>query len=91
MPKSLTRTNIGHLLILLIKCSCCRSNNPVNLSFCGNKLKLNKLVLHLGYILSSNLSDDEDIMTKRKDLCKNTNFMLKIFSCCDHLTNCKIL
>ena len=51
----------------------------------------NKLVLHLGYFLSADLPDDEDIVAKRKDLRRKANCMLSIFSSCDHLTKNKIL
>ena len=63
----------------LIKFSCCRTDDSVELTFCGDKLQLNKSVVHLGHILSSDLSDDWDIIAKRKDLCKKTNCMLSIF------------
>lgn len=74
----------------LIKFSCCRTDESVELTFCGDQLKLNKSVLHLGHILSSDLSDDEDIVAKRKDLCRKANCMLSIFSSCDYLTKIKL-
>ena len=47
----------------------------MDISFCGDNLKLNKLVLHVGHILSADLSDDEDIVAKRKDICRKANCM----------------
>jgi hypothetical protein len=73
----------------LIKFSCYRIDNSVELTFCGDKLFLNKSVVHFGHILSSDLSDDIDIVAKRKDLCRKANCM-KIFSSCDYLTKTRL-
>ena len=62
----------------VIKFSCCKSDEVVDLSFCGDTLQLSKTVVHLGHILSSDLCDDTDIMSQRKDLCKKANCMLSV-------------
>ena len=41
----------------VIKFSCCRTDEVVNRVFCGDSLELSKSVVHLGHILSSDLSD----------------------------------
>ena len=74
----------------VIKFSCCRTDDIVNLVFCGDTLQLSKSVVHLGHILSSDLSDDTDIESKKKDLCKKANCMLSVFSSCDPLTKTRL-
>ena len=41
---------------------------------------------HLGHILSSDLSDNLDIIEKTKDMVRKANCMLQMFSCCDKFT-----
>ena len=74
----------------VIKFSCCRTDEVVNLVFCGDSLELSKSVVHLGHILSSDLSDDADIVSKKKDLCKKANCMLSVFSSCDPLIKTRL-
>ena len=46
-------------------------------------LSLSNAINHLGHILTHNLSDDEDIIAISKDMCREANHLLHIFSCCD--------
>ena len=48
--------------------------------FCGSYLPLLNEVLHLGHILTYNLSDDNDILSKCKDMIKEANSLLFLFS-----------
>ena len=47
--------------------------------FDGHQLTLSKSANHLGHILSSNLSDDDDILASQRDMCRKANSMLCIF------------
>ena len=60
------------------------------LSFNNLKLKLNRSVTHLGHILTQDLSDNEDITSCQKDLCRKANCMLHTFSCCDPFTKTEL-
>ena len=53
-------------------------------------LDLSRSVKHLGHILSSNLSDTEDIECVKKDLTRKANCMLHSFSCCNPLVKTKL-
>ena len=53
-------------------------------------LQLSNSVKHLGYILQSNLSEDEDIARVRKDLTRKANCMLHSFSCCNPCVKIKL-
>ena len=56
--------------------------------FCGRYLPLLNEVLHLGHILTYNLSDDRDILSKCKDMIRKANsfvLILKPPSHCPHL------
>ena len=48
--------------------------------FCGSYLPLLNEVLHLGHILTYNLSDDHDILSKCKDMIRKANSLLCSFS-----------
>ena len=69
----------------LIKFS--KTLHPVNLTprfiFLGKPLSVSRSIKHLGHILTSNLSDEEDITAISKDMCRKANHLLHIFSCCD--------
>ena len=69
-------------------CFACIKLHPISYSiyFCGKTLSLTRSVKHLGHILSSDLSDNLDIIEKTKDMVRKANYMLQIFSCCDKLT-----
>ena len=67
------------------------STSGSNFLFYGQNLSYNSSVVHLGHVLSSNLSDNEDIITIKKDLCKKANSMISVFSCCDVYTKTKLL
>ena len=58
------------------------SHLRMNLSilFCGRYLPLLNEVLHLGHILTYNLSDDRDILSKCKDMIRKANSLLCSFS-----------
>ena len=55
-------------------------------TFCGQQLNLRKTVSHLGHTLSCDLSDNPDIASVKKDLCRKANYMLHTFSSCDPFT-----
>ena len=69
-------------------CFACTKLHPISysISFCGKTLSLTRSVKHLGHILSSDLSDNLDIIEKTKDMVRKANYMLQMFSCCDKLT-----
>jgi hypothetical protein len=46
---------------------------------CAMGYQLGGILGHLGHVLSSDLSDDIDIVAKRKDLCRKANCMLSSF------------
>ena len=48
--------------------------------FCGRYLPLLNELLHLGHILTYNLSDDRDILLKCKDMIRKANSLLCSFS-----------
>ena len=66
----------------LIQFSCSRSsdNSLSSFLFNGLALQMNHSVKHLGHILTSNLSDSEDIERVRKDFIRKVNCMLHSFS-----------
>ena len=47
--------------------------------FCGCRLPLLKEVLHLGHILTYNLSDDRDIQSKTRDMIRKVNSLFYCF------------
>ena len=59
------------------------SVDQVHFSFLGQRLQLNSSVRHLGHVLSSDLLDNEDIISIKKDLCRKANHILSTFACCD--------
>ena len=65
------------------------SSTPV-LFFNTLELKLTRSVTHLGHILTQDLSDNEDITSCQKDLCRKANCMLHTFSCCDPFTKTEL-
>ena len=69
----------------LIKFS--KTSHPVNSTprfiFLGKPLSVSRSIKHLGHILTSNLSKEEDITAISKDMCRKANHLLHIFSCCD--------
>ena len=54
-------------------------STPPNLKFCGSPLGLSDTVVHLGNILSSDLSDSEDILSKCRDMLTKFNALLTCF------------
>ena len=68
-----------------------KTSHPVNSTlhfiFLGKPLCVSRSIKHLGHILTSNLSDDEDITAISKDMCRKANHLLHIFSCCDPSVN----
>ena len=60
-------------------------------SFCGERLEYSKSVTHLGHILSSDLSDDLDVIAVRQGMCRKANHMLTIFRSCDTNTKTKLM
>ena len=70
----------------LVKFSRTPQLNTAQFSFCGESLEFSRSVIHLGHILSYDLSDTEDIIAKKKDLCCKANCMVNIFSTCDPTT-----
>ena len=69
-------------------CFACTKHHPISysISFCGKTLPLTRSVKHLGHVLSSDLSDNLDIIEKTKDMVRKANYMLQMFSCCDKFT-----
>ena len=64
-----------------------KTSHPVNSTphfiFLGKPLPVSRSIKHLRHILTSNLSEDEDITAISKDMCRKANHLLHIFSCCD--------
>ena len=58
-------------------------NSTPRFIFLGKPLSVSRSIKHLGHILTSNLSDEEDITAISKDMCRKANHLLHIFSCCD--------
>ena len=61
-----------------------------NFTFLGQDLCFSQSVIHLGHILSNDLSDEDDIVSVKKDLCRKANCMLHIFSSCNPLIKTKL-
>ena len=75
----------------LIKFSRCSSPCLSEFTFCGQKLAFSQQVSHLGHILSRNLSDDDDILSVKRDMCQKANYMLYTFAPCDPYTKSRLL
>ena len=45
---------------------------------------------HLGHILSSDLSDDAEISSIKKDMCRKANYMLPTFAPCEPFTKSQL-
>ena len=58
-------------------------NSTPRFIFLGKPLSVSRSIKHLDHILTSNLSDEEDITAISKDMCRKANHLLHIFSCCD--------
>ena len=58
-------------------------DSPLNFCFLGQRLCFSQTIVHLGHILSHDLSDGEDIVSIKKDLCRKANCLLHIFSSCN--------
>ena len=58
-------------------------DSPLNFCFLGQRLCFSQSIVHLGHILSHDLSDREDIVSIKKDLCRKANCLLHIFSSCN--------
>ena len=71
----------------LIKFSRYPSRGAAKFVFRGQDLTYCESVSHLGHILSSDLSDDADISSIKKDMCRKANYMLHTFAPCDPFTN----
>ena len=65
-----------------IKFSACASQIAVSptVMFCGSPLPLSNSVVHLGNILTSDLSDSQDIEHKCHDMLTKVNTLLSRFS-----------
>ena len=59
-------------------------------SFCGEQLEYSKSVTHLGHILSSDLSDNLDVIAAKQSMCCKAYHMLTIFRSCDPKTKTKL-
>ena len=67
----------------LIRFSSCSSLSKVEspkFVFCGQSLVFSKSVFHLGHILTQDLSDNEDIISIKKDMCQKANYLLYTFA-----------
>ena len=71
----------------LIKFSRYPSRGAAKFVFRGQDLTYCESVSHLGHILSSDLSDDADISSIKKDMCRKASYMLHTFAPCDPFTN----
>ena len=58
-------------------------DSPLNFCFLGQRLCFSQSIVHLGHILSHDLSDREDIVSIKKDLCSKANCLLHFFSRCN--------
>ena len=67
------------------------SNSCSHFLFDGHQLTLSKSANHLGHILSSDLSDDDDILASQRDMCRKANSMLCIFSSANPYVKTKLL
>ena len=59
-------------------------------SFCGERLEYRKSVTNLSHILSSDLSDNLDVIAVKQGICRKANHMLTIFKSCDPNTKTKL-
>ena len=76
----------------LIKFSLCSTGlEQDKFTFCGENLSYSKTVVHLGHILSHELSDNPDIIAIRQDMCRKANHMLATFRCCNPVTKTKLM
>ena len=57
--------------------------SPLNFCFFGQRLCFSQSIVHFGHILSHDLSDREDIVSIKKDLCRKGNCLLHILSSCN--------
>ena len=73
-------------LITFARTPSATASTSLNFSFCGQSLPLCETVSHLGHTLSSDFSDDADIVSTKKAFCRKANYMLYTFACCDPLT-----
>ena len=84
----------SHFLTLktqLIKFSSSLSASTAEFVFYGQKLAFCESVSHLGHTLYQDLSDDADIVSIKKDMCRKANYMLYSFAPCDPLTKSQLL
>ena len=65
----------------LIKFSWSLSASTSEFVFCGQKLAFCESVSHLGHILSQDLSDDADIVSNKKDMCRKANIIICFIQC----------
>ena len=70
---------------------CPSERDNAEFSFCRVKLSYSKSVVHLGHILSRDLSDDPDIISVKQDMCRKANHMLATFRPCNPLTKTKLM
>ena len=75
----------------LIKFSRYLSRGAAKFDFHGQDLTSCESVSHLGHILSSDLSDDADISSIKKEMCRKANYMLHTFAPCDPFTKSQLL
>ena len=67
--------------------SCCLDR----IYFCNQFLPFSDTVIHLGHLLSYDLSDKADIVSKTRDFLRKANLVLHNFSCCDPLSQTYLL
>ena len=72
-------------LIQFSRSRCSSVNSPISFLFNGHSVK------HLGHILTSNLSETEDIDRVRKDFIRKANCMLFSFPSCNPFVKTRLL
>ena len=71
-------------------CSSYYCSPAASFFFNGLELNLSRSAKHLDHILSSNLSDTNDIVRVKKDLVRKANCILHSFSPCNPLVKTKL-
>ena len=67
------------LVQLFLPCSSPNPPTSPTFLFAGQSLKLADRACHLGHILSSDLSDTDDILRVQTDMCRRANCLLSTF------------
>ena len=73
--------NPGKTQLAQFSLPCSSPNPPISPTFLfsGQSLKLDDRACHLGHILSSDLSDTDDILWIQTDMCRRANCLLSTF------------